>query len=511
MKQSEFLFALIKSLNSSEKGYFKRMANLHGRTDANYIKLFDAIDEQENYDEQAIKSHFKDEAFTKQFSVAKNYLYKLILRSLEAYHSDIDFEIGSLINQARILFRKTLFKQAGKWLKKAKKLCYKHEKLQFILEINRLEERYFVQVLDVHQMEIEFNKLYEEEYEIHEKLRNSIYYRSQAKNAYFEHLKTGFVGYKGKSLKVEKMLDDERMTQFENCLTKKALLDCYRCHFMYHYMNHEFEKGMTYTGKMLDLIEGNPDVFVDYVSVNTDVIYNHVVQAITLDKLDDAEEYIQKLKAIESGDRLQRVKCFNYVYLLLFSLAIKTKFVKKGPVYLNDFKRELPEFEKYIAPVYSCSLFIFACYISITQEDYKDALNWLEKSKELNDFHSREDLASWIRILELVIHYEMGNFILLESKVRSTYRFLLKQDKLYNVEKAFLHFFKSVSKGLNTVQVNGLFIELKHEIKSAIENPDEKLFIQYLDILVWLDSKIYGEPFEKLLIESIENKTEVQS
>merc|ERR1711974_480393 len=78
---------LIKSLTKSEKRFFKLSSSLQSG-EKNYLKIFDAIEEQSEYNEEDIKEQFKNERFIKHFPSEKNHLYKLILKSLRSYHSD---------------------------------------------------------------------------------------------------------------------------------------------------------------------------------------------------------------------------------------------------------------------------------------------------------------------------------------------------------------------------------------------------------------------------------------
>src|SRR5688500_17153020 len=90
MKVTDDLLQLIKSLDQTEKRYFKIFATMHvkGSDDNKYVKLFDAIDKQNEYNEEQIREQFKDEKFLIQLHVAKNYLYNIILKSLRLYHSE---------------------------------------------------------------------------------------------------------------------------------------------------------------------------------------------------------------------------------------------------------------------------------------------------------------------------------------------------------------------------------------------------------------------------------------
>ena len=61
MKVTDDLFQLIKSLEQTEKRYFKVFSTMHvkGGESNVYSRLFDAIDRQTVYDEEEIKKQFK--------------------------------------------------------------------------------------------------------------------------------------------------------------------------------------------------------------------------------------------------------------------------------------------------------------------------------------------------------------------------------------------------------------------------------------------------------------------
>lgn len=142
------LFILIKSLSKSEKGYFKKHSSFYGRSQEknNYIKIFDAMNVQKEYNEQKLLRKFKTEGFINQFSVAKNYLYNTILDSLEAYNKTVNIGLRSAMNGADILVDKGLLTQAQKLLKKAKRIAVQYNKFTYVTEINLMEQRiYYLQ------------------------------------------------------------------------------------------------------------------------------------------------------------------------------------------------------------------------------------------------------------------------------------------------------------------------------------------------------------------------------
>ena len=101
----------------------------------------------------------------------------------------------------------------------------------------------------------------------------------------------------------------------------------------------------------------------------------------------------------------------------------------------------------------------------------------------------REDLQCFARVLNLVAHYEAGLDYHLESLLKSTYKFLIKINDLYKVQKEMIKFIK----GLQDIYPHDLknaFIELHKTLKTYEDHPYERRAFLYLDIISWLESKI---------------------
>ena len=62
MKPTNQLFDIIKSLTPEEEKKFILLSSLQ-QGEKNYIKLYNFIQKQDSYDEDLVKSHFKNEIF----------------------------------------------------------------------------------------------------------------------------------------------------------------------------------------------------------------------------------------------------------------------------------------------------------------------------------------------------------------------------------------------------------------------------------------------------------------
>ena len=178
MKPSDELFKLIKSLTKSEKRFFKLSSSLQSG-EKNYLKLFDAIEKQLEYDEEDIKNTFKKENFIKHLPSEKNHLYKLVLKSLRAYHADnsVVSQLQEDIKNVEILFKRALYREAGKVLSKSKKLAYAYERFYFLFELIKWEKQLLEEEYKAGNFRQDLDELITEEKDVLEKLRNLAEYR----------------------------------------------------------------------------------------------------------------------------------------------------------------------------------------------------------------------------------------------------------------------------------------------------------------------------------------------
>lgn len=107
------LFELISAMTASEKGYFVKSAGgFTNHKPQTYVQLFHLIDKH-GFESDAQLREKLGAAKTNIHSV-RNYLYKQLLKSLRAFHSEknTQFKIRELLDYAEILSEKGLLKQS---------------------------------------------------------------------------------------------------------------------------------------------------------------------------------------------------------------------------------------------------------------------------------------------------------------------------------------------------------------------------------------------------------------
>lgn len=191
MSQVDALFRLIQGMNKSEKKYFKENVS---RNNLLYIKLFDALNELEKYDEPVFIKKNQQKDFIKNYAYNKNYLFEQLLKSLCSYKAKKDFQDISYekLQFLKILLDKGLIELVEKNLKKLKQFCYEYELFErleevLVFEFQFLEKRYLSKDITIEELQkllqmkqngIELNKMYTKiidiatayDYSLHESL-----------------------------------------------------------------------------------------------------------------------------------------------------------------------------------------------------------------------------------------------------------------------------------------------------------------------------------------------------
>jgi len=141
------LFILIKSLTFGEKSCFSRHARTYAtKNKPDYLRLFEFIDELEEYDEAAIKNHFEGEKFIGQLARKKSQLRDKIIESLSLCHSNKSDEaqLRQQMNvlpvlKAKAIYDPVLLKEFRKQIKSIKDAALENEYFDLLIKLTDWE------------------------------------------------------------------------------------------------------------------------------------------------------------------------------------------------------------------------------------------------------------------------------------------------------------------------------------------------------------------------------------
>ena len=102
--------------------------------------------------------------------------------------------------------------------------------------------------------------------------------------------------------------------------------------------------------------------------------------------------------------------------------------------------------------------------------------------------------------MHLLAHYELGNYDIMEYLTKSVYRFMAKMENLTVIEEEMFAFIRNTFH-LSPRKLKPEFEKLLNKVKGLEKNRFETRAFAYLDIISWLESKVYEKPMYLVIKE----------
>lgn len=503
MVPSTDLFQLIKSLTKSEKRYFKMFANFSGdRKQNNSTLLFDAIDEQEEYNEDELKERFKNETFAKQFAVAKNYLQQTIIRSLTAYHNDssASLELLEMLKAVEVLYDKGHFNYCQKIINRAKELCEANEKKVHLDRFLEWESRILMRQSKFGAV----GKVIDQQLENIKNYALTLDYKDKAFKMYSV---TASIGTATKDNEFEllnsKLQDINKQEPIDTAgkYYQHSIYNMYNCAFNKH------DKVLDYSDKIIALLESKPFFLQENPGAYMSALNNYCGGLLRFGETEKALATIQKMRTIPSEKTFEN-KQVEIKPLLALSYDVELYiYIVSGKIedalkIEEVIKNLLIEFECDIQRNTQFEICFNMALAHFYVKNYDNALQWLQKILNNHDLDYREDLYLASRLLALVIHYEMKNVVLLYNLITSTHRYLKNKKLLQGVETSLLSFLRTSALADDETIMKKL-LDFKKIIEKAetTNNDREGKILHNVDLMAWVESKITNKPMYELVAE----------
>lgn len=517
MKKKKDLFDLIRSMTKSEKRYFKLFSSLHTiGSKNNYVTLFDAIEKQKEYDEEVIVKLFSKEQFVKRLPVAKDYLYRLIMKALHSYHSNTS--VNSIIKEQlhciEILYKKKLYDQCQRNLSGIKILAKKYEQHLHHYEIIMWESKLMSAAAFANKTEKDIERFYGEGKNILKKLENIIEYMNLSFKLHINLSKGGVFARNSREFEKIKSIRDEPLLRFEkNALSDAARIWYYNFNLTYFFYTGDYTNAYTYAKKEFGLVESNLDAVEQETKRYITSLYNLLTICLKLKKENEINIHLKQLRTISERFNIKN-KQDTLVYSFVFSYRVESRMYiisgqfNKGILIIPEIENGLEQYKGKLNKPAELEFYMNISLLYFGSEKYRKALLWINKILNESKTDVRQDIFIYARIINLIIHFELGNEELLERIVKSTYYFLHKRNKLYQFETIILNFIRKELQKIKTKEeLIEAFKKLKSQIVKISKDPYEEKVLQYFDFISWLESKIENRPFASIVKEKWEKNT----
>lgn len=504
MKPSTELFSLIKSLTKSEKRFFKLNSSLQAG-DKNYLKIFDFIEKQNKYDEESLKEEFKDETFIQHLPSEKNHLYKLILKSLRAFYSEqsVSSILKQEIKNVEILYNKALYKECSKFVKRAKNLAGEYEKFYYYYELINWEKKLLEEAYESGVFDQNLDELIKEESEVVEKLRNLAEYQILYSRINYVFRSGGFTRNESERKIVNEIANNHLIKGKNTAISTRATTICYYIKGLCSASTRDYEDALINFRKAKSVMDRQPHIRDDIQQR-----YIHTLSFLLncyIDTLDfkNADEILNELsellknKAYDSPD--SRVRIFTSIYIGKLQLFNRQGNFKFALELVPEIEKNLLDYEDKINKEKQILFNYNLGYTFFGVGEYKKALKYINEILNDNEKQLRQDIYSFSRIFNLIIHFELNNHDFIEYDIKSAARFLNKHEKDYEVENLFVTEMKNLARVNNATDRKIIFERFDKELEILLKIDRENVILEYFDLRSWIKSKLKNISFEEAI------------
>ena len=504
--RSDKLFTLIKSMKSSEKRYFKLWVNGDsGTTVPKFLQLFEQIDGQKIYDEEAIESAAS--YLTKgQLSNLKASLYTKILTSLKYYNiiNSPDMQTRELIDHAQLLFDRSLYQQCDDLLNKAAVMANKTSNMEMQLMILKWKKNVLSQTAERGSVE-NTDAIIKQVTQVTDRINNINQFTNLQLQLNALYLRTGYVKNEADYDIIANLFYSNLPEVIEEELSLAEKSNLYSLYVDFYFFTQDFNQGHLFAKKWVSLFNNKSLI---YANLET---YIKALNSLMIaeSRINAYDDFIKNKRQLRNLRRLAAIQINENINLKLFKYTYVHEF--NGLFMKGDFSRGVhlmekikPRIDEYIARLDSHSRVIMyykiAC-LYVGNSDFSEGLVWLNRIINTEDMDLREDIHGFSRILSLICHYEIGHRDILDYHVRSTYTILLKRENLQQYHKYILNFLKHVSPNISEDEMIAEFKTLLEQLRPLEANPYEKRAFIYFDIISWLEGKINRKQVQDVIQE----------
>lgn len=501
---TDTLFQLVHSLEKSEKRHFKLyIKRSSGNEDLKIIQLFDALDKLEEYDEKLLLKKLPS-IQKPQLNNLKTHLYKQLLASLRLLKTadNVDLQLTEQLDYARILYTKGLKIESLRILERVKDTARANQKFNFLAQVISLEKK--IETLHITRSSQEkVDELAAESLEISGHIDRVTRLSNLALQLYRWYIKNGHVRNEKDEAGIREFFQ-KNLPRNDDITGFYEKLYLYQSYCWYAFVRQDFLMYYRYSQKWIDLFDADPFMITvetgHYIKGMHNLLNAHF-DLRNFEKFQITLKKFEEYAATPVANLHDNFRTHTSIYIngAKLNWYLMTGTFGEGLKELPKIEKDLETYQLYVDH-HRIMVFTYkfaTLYYGVG--DYDKSIDYLQKIIHGNT-EIRNDLQCYARVLHLMAHYELGNFELMESLTKSVYRFMAKMENLTVVEEEMFRFLRT-SFGVSPRQLKPELEKFLDKIKHLEKNRYETRSFAYLDIISWVESKVYGKPMKEIIHE----------
>lgn len=496
---------MVKSLDAGEKRYFRLRQNLYQKADGSlFQQLFTLLEQQATYDEAAIRKQLCADRPDRQLHVLKNHLYHQLLEALIAYRGEkqVADRLQLLIRKAQLLQEKSLYREASRFFERAAELAEKLDQFEQLLTIYKHWKRLYAWILEVDKRAEHIARFWKKEQEALEKLANLRELEWASMRVFDLYYRIHYARSDEQKQQYHELMEHPLLAEADRALCFSARVVFLNTHGLYEDAVGHPERCLLFRQQLVALYEGRPDLLRESFSQYLAAFNNYVLGLIHQSQNTEAQSALDQLASLPTQIPLHRktpehIMWFRALYSLRLELFIRTGDFVAARDMIPDTERQFETLGKALNPAFRFPFRYFFAYTHFALGQYDAALGFLAPLLPEVELLFKQELFRFARLLQLIIHYEKGDFVLLPSLYRSSRRYLQKLGGTFVLEDRLLKFLNKAPHA----DSRQAFQELRQDLVAAGAEVLNAQVLHHFHFLAWIDSHLKKTSFADIYQE----------
>ena len=458
-----------------------------------YLVLFELIDELKEPDIKKLKQQFGKHSPKGSWENTCNYLGTLLIDSLvrAKKEKDVFFDLLHQLQEIKILSERSLEEEAFKLIRKVQKKASQYQ-LHWIeyychrYELNYYSDNNFPEVSDDQLIKLQMkgkdvlkslNHIHDH-YSLYELLKHRLIHAGK------------IVSEEGK-----KKLNDLMLSEMVLVAGKSKSFTSQKLHLLFQSFFFtdigDYRSALKSFYQLNELLEKNEAFLdnppMDYLSALTGIIDS-------LRMLGNQSEVIFYLEKINKLDQNFYPEYFRYLVRKTYHAQQLLTMLHAGSV------REAKEFIELIpADVFDdyslvdeekqSELYFYCSLVYFHLRDWKKAHLYIREVMTQLKLPEQLLVSKAIRLLNIIVYFEKGEFLHLEYEIRSYKRYFV-QSRLLKVEKLMFRILTASLSNKRLLYMGPEYKKIVSELDNIMQNSFEKQLLKYFDFAAWARSVI---------------------
>lgn len=498
MSKLSSLIVLVNSLSKSERKKISSQQSLSG-DDTDYIFLYRLINKYPLNSQDKIKEEYLKQCPNSVLNTSVNYLFDTLLSTLAQARTNQDsfFRLYNLLMNAKVLFEKSIYHECFQLLSKIKNEATLFENFHILLIAQKMELDYLL-ILDF--PDITEQKLQNKQFKINDTIKKI---RKINEHAFLYELLKHRILHKGTARSSKQKQEYNDLIVSEMSIVSSSGFENFEMQkthklFQSNYLISvgDYKSALHSFYELNNIFEQNK-----HLLSNPPIYYFMTIEGVleslrTIRNYTEMDYFIAQLNNIQtvSSHFKIQIECVIFLYTL-FPMFDKGDFQESKKL-IEKNKEGLYHKSNLLILERKAQLSLYTALVYLGTKEYAKARKSLSQIILSERSLFSLPLFRTIRLVNLLILYELNDFDYIALEVRSIKREIQNNDRVFLIELLILKLINKTFDSISKQERNAIWTKTEPELLEIRSSKFELQLLRVFDFTVWIESKIKNIPLE---------------